>query len=368
MSARRISQPILRRKTNHSSLIAPAEIIREDFRDLGSSVLLRTAWNVEQLVLMQSVTSHAHMGHGLFHGCKYPNTTEDDVARAMRLDPVIVKSDRQKLIDDIKAYAVAAIAGTAEDTLADADGEPLLGIGTFRQLRVDPKGVLQGLYVGGLRDRLDVRAEAEKRYGVTIGWGKCYLINKRIMRDMNLSGDVLARQPHGDRIDEFKRIGMIVDMPDKDVAYMYIRHHAGPGASDDAGIIMAGKLYGPSAAVGAFLADAVDTLEKYATREADQDAEIAEYIEANCPDLGVGRDDAVKIAFLAAAPDGHQNEVPDSSLRGLLEVDRQYDLCAIESHLLFAAGRQTAEIELDHGQSTTYELYSYIEDRLTRDA
>jgi hypothetical protein len=42
---------------------------------------------------------------------------------------------------------------------------------------------------------------------------------------------------------------------------MYIRHKAGPGASDDTVIIAAGLLWGFSAGVGCFLADAIDTLE-----------------------------------------------------------------------------------------------------------
>jgi hypothetical protein len=346
------------------SRVAPAVILGEDFRDLDSRVILRTAWHVEQLILLQSVTSHAHMGHGIFHGRKYENTTEDDTARALRLDPTIVKADRQELIDEVKNYAKRAIEGTADSVLCNEDGEPLLRIGTFRYLQVDPKGVLQGIYLGGLRDEPEVRSEAERRYGVRIGWGKCYLVDKRVMHEMHLSGDVLAQQAHLDEIEDFKKSGLIVEETGQDIAYMYIRQHTGPGASDDAAVVIAGKLYGPSVAAGVFLADAVDTLEKYATQNADQDSDIAHYIEGSYRELGMELDEACLLTYLSAAPEGREHEIPDSSLRGLLEIDRKYDLCPLESHLLYSAGKVTDEIELDHGQSTTWEFYRYIEGRL----
>jgi hypothetical protein len=304
------------------------------------------------------------MGHGVFHGRKFPNTTEDDTARALRLDPEVVKSDRQRLIDEVREYAKDAVAGNGSDTLLNDDGEPLIGIGLFRNLTVDPLGVLQGLYLGGLRDEPEARKEAERRYGVNIGYGCCYLVNKRVMQAMGYTGDSLARQSHEREIENFKKAGLIVDEPGKDVAYMYIRHKVGPGASDDGAIIMAGKLFGMSTAVGCFLADAVDTIEKYATRAADQDSEIAEYIEANCPDLGVTRKDAARLAYLAVGSNGDGRLWPDSSLRGLLEIDRKQDICALESHLLYVLDKPVPEIELDHGECTNLELYDYVEDRL----
>jgi hypothetical protein len=344
--------------------IAPVNILAEDFRELDSHVILRTAWHIEQLVLIQSVTSHAHMGHGVFHGRKYPNTTEDDTARALRLDPNVVKIDRQQLIDEVMEYAERAVHGEADETLLNEYGEPLMRIGSFRNIRVDPKGVLQGLYLGGLRDSPETRAATEQKYGIKIGWGKCYLVNKKVMEAMGFNGEILARKGHGEYIEEYHKTGLITNTPGKDVAYMYIRYKVGPGASDDAAVISAGKLYGYSAAVGTFLADAIDTLEKYAVKTADQDFEIANHIAEICPDLGVGPDDACRIAYLAAAPEGREHEVPDSSLRGLLEVDRKFDICALESHLLYVEGKPVPEIELDHGQSTNMKLYNYINERL----
>lgn len=346
--------------------VAPASILSEDFRTLDSRVILRTAWHVEQDVLIQSVTSHAHMGHGVFHGQKFPNTTEDDTARALRLNPEAVKRDRQQLIDDVIEYVEDAIAGNGRDTLVNREGDPLMGVGFFRNLTVDPLGVLQGLYLGGLRDEPESREQAEKRYGIKIGWGHCYLVNKTVMATMGYNGDTLARQAHERDLDEFKKAGLIVSESGKDVAYMYIRHRVGPGASDDAAIIMAGKLFGPSAAAGVFLADAIDTLEKYATKNEDQDAKIGHYIASAYPELGVGEEDAAKIAYLAVATAAEGELWPDSSLRGLLEIDRKVDICALESHLLYVMDKPVPEIDLDHGECTNLEFYDCIEDRLSR--
>ena len=67
--------------------VAPPIILREDFLALDAKTTLRCSHDVEQLILMQSIEGHAHEGHGLFYGRKYPNTTIDDIARSLRLDP-----------------------------------------------------------------------------------------------------------------------------------------------------------------------------------------------------------------------------------------------------------------------------------------
>ena len=49
----------------------------------------------------------------------------------------------------------------------------------------------------------------------------------------------------------------------------------GPGQSDDAAIVTAGLLYNVDVALGVFLADAIDTLEKYVPAYYDQDKALA---------------------------------------------------------------------------------------------
>lgn len=343
--------------------VAPTHMLREDFAALDAKTLLRCSYDVEQLLLMQSVEGHAHAGHGLFYGRKYANTTIDDVARSLRMDPALVKAERQELIDEIMDFAERVIEGENVTTVTNAYGEPLLRCGALRQLDIEPRGVLQGLYIGGLRDDADIRNLANQRYGVEMGYGECKLVDQRVLRNLGMDGFDLSQQGHEHEIDMFERAGLFGEDGDPNVAYMYVRLKEGPGASDDAAIVMAGKMLGFSAAVGCFLADAVDTLEKYVPKYSDQDSDISGYIQDNYQDLGVTRDHGVDLAYLCAIPRELRGKLPDCSLRHFLQIDRKHDQCALESHLAYLAGKPFAPMELDHGECSNLDFYAYIEER-----
>ncbi len=343
--------------------VAPLEKLREDFAALDARTVLRCAHDVEELLLMQSVEGHAHAGHGLFYGRTYPNTTQDDIARALRRDPAAVKASRQELIDEIRSYAQLAAAGRAPEVACSESGEPLLRCGSLRNLPVDPHGVMQGLFAGGLRDDPDIRRRAKSKYGVDIGYGECRMVNRRVLSGLGITGYDLARESHEEELSEYERAGLFGENGNSDTAYMYVRHRLGPGASDDAAIVMAGKLWGISAAVGCFLADAIDTLEKYVPQYSDQDSDMSEFILHNYRGLDLTDEDSVNLAYLAAIPDDKQGRLPDSSLRHLLEVDRKTDQCALESHLAFVAELPFSRMELDHGECDNEEFYQYIEAR-----
>lgn len=344
--------------------VAPPQLLRDDFAALDAKTLLRCAYGVEELLLMQSVQGHSHMGHGLFYGKTYPNTSMDDIVRALRMDPMMVKDERQELIDEVQEFVERVIDGEDIRLACNTEGEPLLRCGTLRALEIDPHGVLQGLYVGGLRDDAEIRTLANKRYGVKMGYGKCYLVDQKVLKSLGLDGFRLAKEAHEDEISEFERAGLFAHNGDPHIDYMYVRYQTGPGASDDAAIVMAGKMLGPSAAVGCFLADAVDTLEKYVPEYSDQDSDIAEYIEANYGKLGLNKDDSVDLAYLCAIPYEMQGDLPDSSLRHLLQVDRKHDQSTLESHFAFVWNKSRSNMELDHGECTNEEFYTYITQRL----
>ena len=67
--------------------IAPASLLLQEWKYLQSREVLRTTWEVEELIFLQSLAGRAHEGHGSFHGRRFVDTAEDDVARALRLDP-----------------------------------------------------------------------------------------------------------------------------------------------------------------------------------------------------------------------------------------------------------------------------------------
>jgi hypothetical protein len=352
-------------KTPHG--VAPADRLRTDFHLLDQRETLRTTWTNEQLILVQSVQGRAHEGQGSFNGRRYPDTTLDDIARALRLDPGAVRAERQSLIDDISAYVNLTLMGKPPAHLLNESGDPLLGMGTLRYLQVEAADVLRGLYLGGLRDDADVRHEAEEASGVRIGGGRSFLVDQSVMWQMGLDGDQLAHGEWADQIVAFEEQGLIVG-PEREgdfgVIYQYIRYRRGPGASDDAAIVAAGFRWGVGVAVGVFLADAIDTLEKYVPIYADQDAQIATRIEQKFTGLELGRDALRQLTLWAVALDAPGYHVPDSSLRHLLAIDRKVDMCAAESHLLTVMGVPCPDIGLSHERSSSHRFYAYVRARM----
>jgi len=347
--------------------IAPYDLIERDFRQLDAAETLRTTWDVERLILIQSIQGHAHEGHSGFAGMRYPNTTIDDIARALRLDPAWVRSERQKLIDEIEAYVDRVLAGDENPPLVDDQGVGLLGSSMFQNLHVPGRAVLRGLYLGGFRDDPEVRVEAEARYGITMGSGKCYLVDTRVMEESELDGEILAHGAHEDMVERYRDSGLIFadsGTDSGDLEYMYIRHRQGPGASDDTAIIAAGLLYSLGEAVGVFLADAIDTLEKYVSVFSDQDNKLANKIKANYPQLDIAESEVRHLAFLSAIPEHSDTDVPDCSLRHLILIDRRHDLTAIESHFLFIEGKRCARIRVGHEEVPNEMFYAYVQERL----
>jgi hypothetical protein len=345
-------------------------LIREDFQRLTSGTRLRTSQLVEELILMQSVEGHAHEGHGAFAGRRFVNTTLQDTVQALGRDPLTIANQRQGLIDEVVEWVEQAANGKAPGLLVTPEGECLFDIGLFRQVEITPAEVLKGIYLGGLRDDSRVRLEVEERYGIRIGGGETALVDVAVMEEMGLDAEQLAHGEWQNRIEVFRDRGMIAEYKENDprrLRFLYIRHRLGGGTSDDAAVLAAGKMFGPSAALGAFLADAIDTFEKYVplARYSDQDDELAYWIEENGSGLGVSREELLKMTYLCAVPEEMGGKVPDSSLRWMLAVDRGCDQTALESHLAHLQGRPYAPMLLAFERLPNQELYDWFEERLS---
>lgn len=352
------------------SKVAPYDIIRRDFEHLKETEELNTTRETEELIFVQSLEGRAHNGAGFFHKRFYVNTTIDDIVQALRLNPNEIKKKRQLLIDEIVEYVKEVIKGKPRNRLLNSKGEPLLGIPNFRQIEVDPYEVLRGVYIGGLRDNCEVRKATELRYEITIGYGKCYPINVEVMEDLRLDGEILAHQGHAESIELYKKEGLIIKPEDLDevapenIRYLYIRHALGPGQSDDSAIVCAGLIYNKDVALGVFLADAIDTLEKYVLAFRDQDDELACYIGENYLGLGITMDEIYEIAYLSAIPEGEEEKVPDSSLRYFLSKDPHVGQCALESHLNFIEGKPYFPIFISYNRILSTDFYRYIRDKV----
>ena len=348
--------------------VAPQDLIREDFKRLSNQVL-RTNWRVETLIFVQSIEGHAHEGHGAFRGERFPNTTTYDAVEALGLGPAKVARERQDLIDEIFDWAEAALAGKGENRLVTAQGEPLLGIGWFRELEVEPEQVLRGVYLGGMRDDPEVRQQVEQRYGVVMGGGRCYMVDRDVMEEMELDGYALAKTANEQRLEEYYQRRLIVaeggrENQQENQQYMYIRYRVGPGASDDAAILAGGFLYDPSVAMGVFLADAIDTLEKFVPVYSDQDEELAQRVAKAMSSLGVSEDDLLLFTALTAVPEDLKHVMPDCSLRHFIRVDRNVDQTALESHLLFIQGKDYARQKISMEEIPNDRFYEAFTQRL----
>ena len=352
--------------------IAPSEIIQQDFHNLKTHERLYTIPRIEDLVFMQSIEGRAHNGAGAFSKRFYVNTTIDDIVSALGRSAKVVKTKRQELIDEIVEFVDSALADDPRDRLVTKSGRPLLGIPQFKERTVNYHDVLKGLYLGGLRDDPEIRKKAQELYNINIGYGRCYLVNTKVMEDMGLDGEILAHQDNEDRLNYYKAYGLIVDEEKvkakrniaKHIKYMYIRHHVGPGQSDDGAIVVSGLLYSVDVALGVFLADAIDTFEKYVTRYRDQDKELALYIKENYSFLDVGEKDVYELAYLAAIPENRIDEIPDSSLRYLLAIDQETGQSALETHLNFIEGKPFFPMAVSFKRIFITTLYDFVREKL----
>ncbi len=349
--------------------VSPHDLIRQDFQRMVLTMRLRTTEDASEAILMQSCEGHAQMGHGAFAGRRFPNTEMDDIVSALGRSPAAIAQQRQDLIGEVFDWVDRAIAGEAQSTLVSDEGEGLIGCGLLRHIEVNPADVLRGIYLGGLRDDYELRLQVEKRTGLRVGGGHSRFIDTEVMEKMGLDGDGLARGAHADRIEEYRRVGLIVEDPgpgarDDRIRYMYVRDRTGGGTSDDAAIVAAGKLHNLSVALGVFLADAIDTLEKFVLDYGDQDDELSRHIERSFPDLNLSIDDVMRLIWLCGVPSEQHDTVPDSSLRHLLEIDRETDQTALESHLAYLQGNPYSPQLVASEDVPNAEFYAWLEGRL----
>src|SRR3989344_3412929 len=130
--------------------VAPKDLVRADYDVLKSYEHLETTREIEDLLFIQSLEGRAHNGSGVFNKRTYVNTTIEDVVHSLGRDPQEIKAKRQAIIDDIADFANAAMNGERREKLLNSSGDPILGIRLFQDRKANPRGILRGLYLGGL--------------------------------------------------------------------------------------------------------------------------------------------------------------------------------------------------------------------------
>jgi CBS domain-containing protein len=117
-------------------------------------------------------------------------------------------------------------------------------------------------------------------------------------------------------------------------------------------------------ALGVFLSDAVDTLEKYVLNFRDQDDEIAFYIRDNYSKLTISLDEVYELTYLAAIPEGKEEDVPDSSLRYFLTIDSHTGQSGLTTHLNFIEGKPYYPTAISYKRILVSEFYDYIKEKV----
>jgi len=350
--------------------VAPRELVKRDFEHLKKTLKLFTSKEVEELLFIQTIEGHAHNGHSEFHGKKFVDTTINDIVYLLGYDAFAIRSSRQALIDEIYEFVERVIAGEKVTKLITKDGDPLLRVPLFKEIEINPRDVLIGLYLGGLMDDYPTRKKAEEKYRINIGGGKNYLVDFEVMERMNLDGEILAHGEHEDKIEIYKKNGLIIEIEDDEkerflahpsIRFQYIRHKKGNGVSDDLGMLMGGKLFHSiSVALGVFLADAIDTFDKYSLKFVEQDFELSQRIKESGV-IDIPEEDVMKFIYLITNP---TKDFPDSSQRYFLEINKEKNITCLETHLMYLRGETPPQIDIAFERVPNTEVYKYVDEKL----
>ncbi|MEM3370133.1 MAG: hypothetical protein QXW00_01055 [Candidatus Woesearchaeota archaeon] len=389
------------------------KVVVRDYENCRENITLCTSDEVKDLLLMQTVEGHARKGHGLFSSNKGPtniflNASMEDVVEALAsyygIDKEKIKKKREDLINEIYSTAENAVVlikmvGSGEMyskqqtglELVNSQREPLMGANFLKGYVVkDLVAFLKGICLGGLMDNIQLRKRVMQRYKFTpyeieMGGGECLPINYEKMRNTPLEevvGKVGKRFycPYGEKsltleflssnyledyIERLNELGIILDKPVESTPMLrsgYVRHLVGKGVSDDLAVIIAGIKYGMDAAIGVYLIDAIDTLDKYVPTiyPGGMDEKLANNILGLMPNL-LSEDEI--LGFIRAIANSAEN-IADCSQRRFLQVQEE-NISAIEAHINFIkTGKPQKGLLFGYSGIPSEEFYKNVEKRL----
>lgn len=377
-------------------------LCRADYGLLVDNITLDARPEISRLLFHQTLTGHAGEGHVTFREANrsYPNVTMDDICLALGEDPTRIKEQRQRVIDEVFTYVRNAIEGNSprnaqdEHLLANEQGQALAGLALPGGIPIikNPLDVLRGMVLGSIVDDYSWRLKVTERYGTPMGGGACFLIDYQTLlqqgltiRDLANSSDTLPERvqrlgihTNGDTpqqlttklVDHYVDRSIIVpgdNLPtSRRLVNGYLRFASGKGISDDTAFITAGVFFGMDFAWGVYLADAVDTWDKFVPtfREGGWDHQLGvrvrDEFSSRGIDLGFTEDDMINFLHNCAKNRyGDRGAIPDSSQRYFLQKDdleggksHRRQLSALRSHIGFI--RQVHELRQYHAEHGSF--------------
>lgn len=371
------------------------ELVQSDYDCLMGSVSLCTSYRIKELLLMQSVEGHAILGDGMFQittgiefrrnkkyykkkKLKFPETTIEDVIIALRHNPDEIKHERQALIDEAIDFMRRLMAGEAVEHYTNRNREPLFGIDFLKDMKISNAAhVLAGAYIGGRMDKyIGWRQEAENLYGVETGGGVCIGVNRKKAKEAGITLEQLARNEHTqEEITALIAAGILCYDTESstDVVSWYVRHKQGEGTSDDLAVLFAGHLFSYDAALGLFLADAIDTWDKYVPfiHQSGQDEQLADEICAEEKSISrklsgfrlPPKEEVLELIALIA--EANYDKMTSSSQRYFLQMQKHARQCSIENYVDYIrTGKIGREMHIGHPKSrlSNYGMYNRFEE------
>jgi len=358
------------------------DIVKNDYNFMLDNVRLCTSEQAKELLLMQSIEGHATEGHGCFRNRRkkeryiFPDAAIEDVVAALGFSPERIKEERQRYIDEIYDFVGDVIIRKKKISYVNRSNSPLFGIDFLGSVLIQsPENFLVGFYLGSRMDNyLQWRSKIEAEQGIKIGGGECIGVNRKIAKQRGISLESIANDAHSAQdvemlVSEGVLCREVKSTPE--IVSGYVRYAEGEGTSDDLAVLLAGRLYGRDAAIGVFLADAVDTWDKYVPfiKTNGQDEALGDIILANAKKIrqnygiDLPSESEVKrfIGTISCCkfPDG----MISNSQRYFLQIDDKTGISAIESHLGYIEGKKPPKMQIGHVNSgmTNNKMYRQFE-------
>ena len=340
------------------------------------------------LLLPQSVAGRAQNGHGMF----IDESGRPLLFRDASIDHAVTAIGSGELgIRDIdirhKRQAVLTRLSSLMDTIAqnenfrfpDNHHDQLnpLGISFLFNLEIDSMEFIKGFIMSGLMDNFEYREKAVELFKVNLrgeplflGGGINMIVDSVKFQQVGLTEDAVSDNVLKDEeIEHLRELGVIRGIADpgpaQTQANVYFRRAIGPGVSDDAAMIFLGKTYGVSAMAGAFLADAVDTYDKYVYNYAEcgTDEDIAFRLKKQLGDkVSIDDKEIMRLIYFSAKSNYPSTEV-SSSHRRLIQVEPGAKWTTFENHVAYVQGQKYYTIPLGYNRYDSDKFYGEISER-----
>lgn len=251
------------------------DLIRDQYLDLESSLILDIEEEAKYALIPQSIQGRAQFGHGpYFKGTSRPNITMPEVYSAIGFDPVMMRAGRQNILEET-LHCFDDLLDGKKSKFTDRRGGPLFGVKTNADYTLDvAKELFQGAAMFGRVDTSYWREETKRRYPLNLsnkplklGHGEEMPVSLNRLGDFNMNLLSLSEKPHdAESRAKMREYGIIVDeekLKFDGFENAFVRYAQGCGICDDATLISVGLFYGESAMRAGFNIDAADTYTKF---------------------------------------------------------------------------------------------------------